>query len=156
MTQAAFDDLVAPHLSTLAAAANNLTGSPEEAQELVQECIASAIASMHRLRDPDVAGPWLMTILRHKWCDELRRRARERQGRPPHPLDPTAACDPEAVRRTLAKLDPHERRVIELRYFAGKTSIEIGAELGKSAGTVRSALYYALRRFEEAYRQEIS
>jgi RNA polymerase sigma factor (sigma-70 family) len=54
----------------------------------------------------------------------------------------------------MSALPPDERRILELRYFESRSSTEIGRILGKSPGSVRSSLFYALRRLETLCRSE--
>ncbi len=153
-----FQERVAPYRHELRAAARQLTGSPQEADDLVQECLAAALAGLPRLGHRELLGAWLLQILRHKGYDALRRRSRERRAlnvARPAAAPAADAAETDLVRHVLAELDPEERRVIELKYFESRTSGEIGEILGKPAGTVRSLLFYALRRFEAAYRRAV-
>jgi DNA-directed RNA polymerase specialized sigma24 family protein len=116
----AFDRLVEPHLPSLRATAQRFTSSPQEAQDLLQESLAAALAGVDGLRDDRLAGAWLTTILCRKRVDHLRRRDRERRAlAQPRPAD-APSFDGEPVRRVLATLDPKSRRVLELpERFAG-------------------------------------
>ena len=150
--QAPFD----PHLPALRAAAARLAASPEDAEELVQESLVAALEGVSRLRHPELLRAWLLEILRRTWYGTLRRRGRDRRMagnvRPPE-RRPDGAIDPEIVRGLLRELTADERRVVELKYFESRNSEEIGRILGKPPGTVRSILFYALQKFEAAYRR---
>jgi len=138
----------------LRAAAGRLTDSSDEADDLVQECLACAIQSVDRVRQAEVLGAWLHQILRRRWYDLLRRRTLERrmrsQDRPPAPAE---SAGDEIVRRALESLDPDSRAVLKMRFFESRTSVEIGNALGQSSGTVRSRIFHALRRFEAEFRK---
>jgi len=142
-----------PYLDGLRAAAHRLTSSDPEADDLVQECLAAAVQGAVRVRKRGVLGAWLHQILRRRWYDLLRRRAVERrhlaEGRRPSAV--TADPDNEIVRLALAGLDPDSRRVLELRFFESRTSVDIARELKKPEGTVRSQLFHALRKFESEF-----
>jgi len=141
-----------PELRALAA---RLARSREEAEDLVQETLLAAVTSIGQLRQAEMAGAWLLRILRRKWYDALRRRPRERVAAAPEPAAPDAPRPPDDTLRTaLQALPPEERRILELRYFESRTSTEIGQILGKPPGSVRSSLFYALRRLETLCRSE--
>jgi RNA polymerase sigma-70 factor, ECF subfamily len=142
------------YLDGLRAAARRLTPSEHEAEDLVQDCLASAVQGVGRVRKTGVLGAWLHQILRRRWYDLLRRRAVERRflDEKAAPAGEPAAGD-ELVRRALGALDPESRRVLELRFFQSRTSVEIGRILGKSPGTVRSMIFHALRKFENQWRR---
>ena len=145
----------APYLEGLRAAAQRLTASNHEAEDLVQECLASAVQGAGRIRQGGVLGAWLHQILRRRWYDVLRRRTLERRYRDgERPAAATVDAEPagnEIVRRALAALDGESRRVLEMRFFQSRTSVEIARELGRPAGTVRSQLFHALRKVESEF-----
>lgn len=60
------------HLAGLRAAAERLAGSEDEAEDLLQECLASAMPALGSVRTPAVLGAWLRQILRRRWYDRLR------------------------------------------------------------------------------------
>ncbi len=138
------------HLPGLRAAAERLTGSDDEAEDLLQDCLASAVPALGRVRRAGLLGAWLRQILRRRWFDRLRRRALERRVRadlPPPRAEGSRFADSARVREALAALDPGARQVLEWRYFQSRTSVEIARRLGKPAGTVRSMIFHALRKF---------
>jgi len=143
------------YVDGLRSAAQKLTSSDPEADDLVQDCLASAVQGVGRVRNIDVLGAWLHQILRRKWYDLLRRRALERRHRiDGHPKPTTVQAEPagnELVRRVLAGLDAEARRVLEMRFFQSRTSVEIARELKRPVGTVRSQLFHALRKFESEF-----
>jgi RNA polymerase sigma-70 factor (ECF subfamily) len=143
------------YVDGLRAAAQKLTSSDSETEDLVQECLASAVQGVGRVRKTEVLGAWLHQILRRKWYDLLRRRALDRRHRI-EGLPRAVAAEPEPagneiVRRVLAGLDADARRVLEMRFFQSRTSVEIARELKRPVGTVRSQLFHALRKFESAF-----
>jgi RNA polymerase sigma-70 factor (ECF subfamily) len=142
------------YLESLRASAMRLTASEHEAEDLVQDCLASAVQGVAGVRKAGLLGAWLHQILRRRWYDLLRRRAVERrhlrEGRAS--VAPAPAPDDELVRRALAELDADARRVLELRFFQSRSSVEIGTMLGRSPGSVRSLLFHSLRKFEARFR----
>ncbi len=143
------------HVEGLRSAALKLTSSDAEAEDLVQDCLASAVQGVGRVRNIALLGAWLHQILRRKWYDLLRRRALERRHRIDGPSKPMAAvAEPagnELVRHVLAGMDADARRVLEMRFFQSRTSVEIARELKRPVGTVRSQLFHALRKFESEF-----
>jgi len=149
---------LARHLEELRAAARALAPSAEEADDLVQESLAVAVQALARVRHPEVVGAWLLQILRRRWYDRLRRRTVEKRVRAEHrPADGGGSeVDPEPVRRALRALPAESRRVLQLRFFDSRSSVEIARVLGKPCGTVRSMIFHALRKFEEVYRRTLA
>ncbi len=144
------------HLDELRALARRLSGSAEDAEDLVQETAAAALSSLDRLRHPELLGAWLHQILRRRWYDLLRRRVLERRHPAPAPGEVPAAGpgDPDPVHATLARLEPEERRLLELRFFEQQTPARIAARLGRPAATVRSLIFRALKRFETLFPEQ--
>jgi len=151
-----FDGLVAPHLPELNAAAARLAPSPDEAEDLVQETLADAFKGVHRLRQRELLGAWLLQIVHRRGVDAIRRRIRERRllGSVRSPSTaPVIRGESELVQLALQALAPDERRIVELRYFQSRSSAEIALLLGKPAGTVRSMLFRALQVVEAEIRR---
>jgi RNA polymerase sigma factor (sigma-70 family) len=68
--------LLEPQIPALRRYAYALSRGHETADDLVQDCLARALARWHlRRRDGDVRA-WLFTILRNLYLDELRKRRR--------------------------------------------------------------------------------
>ncbi len=148
------DDRLIRHMPELRATAAKLSGSPERAEDLVQEALASALAALGRLRQNESLGAWLQQILRRRWYDVLRRRGAEQRAiaqAPPAKGNERESIDPELVRRALKSLPVEERRVLEMRFFQSMNSTEIGTQVGRPAGTIRCIIFHALRAFETAY-----
>ena len=55
-------------------------------------------------------------------------------------------ADAADVREAVARLPEHERRVIELTYFADLTQVEVAAVLGAPLGTVKARASRGTRR----------
>jgi RNA polymerase sigma-70 factor (ECF subfamily) len=56
----------------------------------------------------------------------------------------------DQVTRALDALPEHERKVIELAYFEGKTYVEVARALGQPEGTVKSRIRQGMRRMRSA------
>ena len=128
------------------------------AEEAVQETFVRAWRSRRRF-DPDarLAQPWLFAIARH--VDRRHRPqalAGARAGRPRVPprtgdrsTTPLIAWQVEEALRRIG--DAHRLVLVETQ-LRGSSHAEVAAELGVPEGTVKSRLYYGLRRAAERAR----
>jgi RNA polymerase sigma-70 factor (ECF subfamily) len=57
------------------------------------------------------------------------------------------------VRTTLARLPPHQRAVLALRYLEDLSEEQTAEVLGVESGTVKSRAHRARQAFEERWRQ---
>jgi len=128
-------------------------GSKEAAEDATSLVFIKALEALPRYRAGSFRG-WLFRIAHNVVADTYR------AARPNSSLSPAAeledaALGPEAltlasetagsVRALLAELPRDQRHVVELR-LAGLTDAEIAHTLGRSHGSVRTAMYRALVR----------
>ena len=142
------------------ALAYRIVGSPEGAEEVVQE---SFLAVWRRADQyAPTRGPvrgWLLTIVRNRAFDQLR--ARQARPQPAASLDDVApllagshdtealalaGIEATAVRAAVRDLTPLQRQTVELAYLAGLAYPEVAAQMGTSPNTVKSRLRLALTR----------
>ena len=134
----------------LFSAALRLCEDWELAGELTQDTLLSALLALRGGEEiADLRG-WLLTVLRRRHCDWLRKKYRQ-------PLilvgadfdcpDETDCFDgiaaeeeAEAVRREVAYLSEIYRSITVRHYFCGESVETIAAELGIPSGTVKSRL----------------
>ena len=130
-----------------------ILGSESDAEEAVQETFVRIWRSAGQY-DESRAGvaSWVLSITRNLCIDELRRRRRRAPETPlmddmPHPpaadrtdLEAERTILGEQVRAALQSLSSEQRSAIELVYFHGLTSQEVGNVLNVPAPTVRSRL----------------
>jgi len=128
-----------------------------------EEVTATAFERAYRKRsrfDPGRGEPraWLFGIARNAALDELRRRGRQAE-LAAEPADLTAAPAHESaeaserrltVSRALAALQPRERELIALKYFAGLANAEIAQVLGLSESNAGTRLHRAVTKLREA------
>jgi RNA polymerase sigma-70 factor (ECF subfamily) len=107
---------------------------------------------------------WLMSVVRHRAIDELRRLNVRPEGSAvelDEALKATAHPDSvddmfdlnrrrEAVRSALAGLPGPQREVLELAYFGGLTQQEIAEKTGTPLGTVKTRMRLGLLKMREA------
>jgi RNA polymerase sigma-70 factor (ECF subfamily) len=128
-----------------------------DAEEAVQETFVRVWRSAGQYDAARAGvGSWVLSITRNLCIDELRRRrrraheVRESEDAPERPaadrtdLEAERAIMGEQVRAALHSLPPEQRSAIELVYFHGLTSQEVGGVLGVPSPTVRSRLRLGL------------
>jgi RNA polymerase sigma-70 factor (ECF subfamily) len=101
---------------------------------------------------------WVFAIARNAALDELRRRRRTASLQAdPEDLAASAPDDDaeQALRRTALReavsgLDPRERELIALRFFAGLGHAEIGQVLGISSSNAGTRLHRAIDKLRRA------
>jgi RNA polymerase sigma-70 factor (ECF subfamily) len=99
---------------------------------------------------------WLFGIARHAALDELRRRGRVAAlAAEPGADEPAADEGDDTVRRAtvraaLAALEPRDRELVALKFFAGLDNAEIAGVLGISPSNAGTRLHRAVRRLREA------
>lgn len=134
------------HMDWLFRQALRLCGSTDDAQELTQETLLSALLSPAEPEDPEA---WLATILRRRHADMLRRKYRRPTvcidcvPEPPAPIPDDAEREAEEaiVRREVAFLAGRYREAIIRHYLHGEKVADVAAALGIPAGTVLSRLH---------------
>ena len=134
----------------------------DDAGEALSETFARAIDKSSSFRgDAYAFRAWLFSIARNVSTDQHRRRARlvvvadhpDTADRP-QPSGEELAIQREEVaevRRGFGRLSRAEQEVLWLRVCSGLSAADVGAVLGKKAGTVRMQQFRAL----EALRGEV-
>jgi len=128
-----------------------------------EEVTAAAFERAYRKRsrfDPSrgEARAWLFGIARNAALDELRRRGRRAElAAEPADLDGArpdeSAAEAErrlAVAAALARLEPGERELIALKFFAGLGNREIADVVGVSESNAGTRLHRAMAKLREA------
>jgi RNA polymerase sigma-70 factor (ECF subfamily) len=156
-----FAHLVARHREKLTRAAERITGSRADAEDIVQEILTRAWQQAARY-DPDrgLVSSWLLTMVRTAAIDLGRRRsAASRQPA----VDVTASVQPSEplasssglhlLRTSVALLPAPERELIDLAYFEGLSHTEVAQATNLPLGTVKSRLLAGLRHLRLAVPQ---
>jgi RNA polymerase sigma factor (sigma-70 family) len=128
-----------------------------------EDVTATAFERAYRKRsrfDPSrgSARAWLFGIARNAALDELRRRGRhaELAAEPADLSDASAYESAETSERrlalsaALAGLEPRERELIALKFFAGLANAEIATVLGISESNAGTKLHRAVTKLREA------
>jgi len=134
------------HYRRLVAALYGLTGDYAEAQDLVQEAYARALARPRQFLDVADPEAWLRTVAvnlaRTRW---RRRRLFDtlvRNGRVARPVDSVPGANPNRVAlvAALQRLSRPTRETIVLHHLADMSVHEVAEALGVPVGTVKARL----------------
>lgn len=145
---------IEPYLDRLYGYAVSLTGDPQDAMDLVQECAAKAIAAHRVPRDDSAYRAWLFRILRNLFLDDMRRLKHAPQALGEADREDASAeawrCESTlistlTVRMGLRKMAANQRDIIALVDIAGLSYAEAASLLGIPEGTVMSRLSRARR-----------
>ncbi len=160
----AFEALYDRHAPKALGLATMVTRSRDRAEDAVQEAFVSAWRSRHAYRpERGSVQSWLMTIVRNRSLDALRRASvHERPWDSLELHDPAderiEPADDRAVRRddarelraALGDLPSEQSAALRLAYFDGLSQSEIAARLGIPLGTVKGRMRLGLRRLAAA------
>jgi RNA polymerase sigma-70 factor (ECF subfamily) len=134
--------------------AHYLSSDATEAQDLVQETYARAIAAEAQFKDGSNLKAWLFRILRNTFIDLRRRDQRQRTEGGLDTVADRTAEDQVGEPRQLRQLESREienamtalsedARMVILLDLEGFNESEIAETLGCAAGTVKSRLFRA-------------
>jgi len=160
--RARFEREMLPHLDALYRVALRLTGgSAADADDLVQETMLKAYRGLDGFTPGTNAKGWLLTILRHAFINEYRRRSRRPETMDLDTAEAIAAFpeeglpDPrerffdgivdEALLRAVDQLPEAFREAVVLSDIEGLNYQETAQVLGIPVGTVKSRLFRGRR-----------
>jgi RNA polymerase sigma-70 factor (ECF subfamily) len=128
------------------------------AEDLTAESFLAAVDAVRKPGAPGPSVPWLIGVARHKLADHWRRIEREQRGLRLLDREPPGADDPwEAVvdriraRDVLARLGPHHRAALTLRYLDGLPVPEVARHLDRSLHATEALLVRARAAFRRIY-----
>ena len=158
----AFEQEALPHLDRLYAAALRYVRRPADADDLVQEALATAFRAYHQVEEGSNVRAWLYRVLHTTFLSQYRRDGRRpiedptedvEGARSPLPdgVGPGAAPSaeqialsgfgPEEVRSALAALPEEQRVAVYLADVEGFAYREIAEIMASPVGTVMSRLH---------------
>lgn len=155
----AFGLLVERYRRAAYAVAYSVTGRHEDAEDAAQESFLVALQRLEECRSPDRFAGWLMTIVRNRSRNLVRRESlRETDPVPlsastrlPSPDRDTERSELRGVlRQALDALSDVQREIVLLHDLEGWKHREIADRLALPSGTVRSHLHFARRALREA------
>ena len=143
-----FVEYVAGDQRRLQRLAFTLTGSREDADDLVQETLLRMARAWRRIDQRGPQGYAATVMCRLAQRRRLRSLATPRLDTASNPtVEPYAAVDDKLLLRAeIRELPPRQRAVIALRYLCDLTEAQTAAILGCSVGTVKSQTANALRK----------
>src|SRR3954470_20666930 len=134
-----------------------IVGDHGAAEDLRQEAFARAWTSAPRDADRDHLRAWVHRTARNLAVDHLRRRnVRDWAPFDDATVGATPAPDPDAgiaARETIARLSPHERLVVLLRFEGGLSLAEIGTLLDISEDAARKRVARARAALAAAHKE---
>jgi RNA polymerase sigma-70 factor, ECF subfamily len=147
------------HFDVLYRVALRLTGNPADADDLVQETMLKAYRAWDQYEKGTNAKAWMLTILRHAFINEYRRRTRHPETVDVDSIEPYAVFpevqdeDPQGaffdrivddeVLRAIDQLPEVFRETLVLSDVEGMSYQEIAGILEVPVGTVKSRLFRA-------------
>ena len=171
-TSPGFEEEALPHLDAVYRFALRLSGSPDQAEDLVQETFLRAFRSWGQYARGTAAKSWLFTICRNVF---LRRRERSqrhdqiveenvgREGPGANPINPVwvsaLGVDPEGdffdsivderIVLAIDELPEEYRTAVVLSDIEGLPYAEIAELMGVPVGTVKSRLFRGRRQLQQ-------
>ena len=140
------------HLDRLYRAALGLTGSPADAEDLVQDVCVRVLAKPRLVSGSDDLG-YLLRVLRNTFISNRRTSARRpATATAPEDLerheassqtDPVRAFEARQLYAKIAELPDHQRDVLVAVDLLGLSYKEAGESLGVPTGTIMSRLFRA-------------
>ncbi len=151
----AFEELYRQHSTRLYSLALRMTGSAEEAEDLLQDVFLQAHRKLRSFRGESSLGTWLYRLAMNLCLDHLRSR-QARMGRVTDSLDDDDATEPASagpamplavnridLERAIGRLPEGCRAVFLLHDVEGFDHGEVAKILGISEGTSKSQVHKA-------------
>jgi RNA polymerase sigma-70 factor (ECF subfamily) len=143
--------LAGASVARLEAVARLILRDRELARDAVQEAYIRAWRDLPGLRDPDRFDAWLRRLAVNACLDAARRRKRRPIEVEIEPIDVVDAADMgvglanrDLLERAFARLDPAQRAVVVLHFYADLPMPAVAETLGVPLGTAQSRLGRAL------------
>ena len=154
----ALDRLLRRHYDRIHAVCRRIAGSTRDADDAAQEALIRIVRAIDRFDGRASFSTWSYRIATNAALDELRRRGRQAElTREPAALagvgvdEGTADSERRlAVSAALERLQPPERELIALKFFAGLENREIARVLGVSESNAGTKLHRAMTKLREA------
>ena len=146
---ARFSDQLIAVLPRLRRFARGLTGSPAEADDLVQAACERALARAHQFQEGTRFDSWMFRIVQTIWIDQIRARdvrkedsdvGEERLGSDAPVRQVEARLALAEVRLAVERLPPDQRSVLMLVTVEGLSYKEAAVVAGVPVGTIMSRL----------------
>jgi RNA polymerase sigma-70 factor (sigma-E family) len=157
-----FDEFLNSELAGLRKYSAVLTGDTQRAQDVLADGLLRAHTRWSRIGAMEFPAAYVRRIVTSEFLSEKRRWSVRmirptRTGDLPEVLlaDPAHAVEDRALlAHLLAALPPRQRAALVLRYYLGLDTVEVAAELGITAGAVRTAISRGLAALRIAVADE--
>jgi RNA polymerase sigma-70 factor (ECF subfamily) len=174
--QDALEQIFSRHSPALFQTALRLVGTPEEAEDVLQEGMLNAFRNLRRFEGRSQFSTWLTRIV----INAALMRLRSRRTRPTVSLDERLSTEDDAtyaeqfadpgpnpeqifareemrdiLRRHLSRLSPVLRSAFLLRELQGLSTQEAAESLGVSEGTLKARLHRAKRQLASLFGRAI-
>jgi RNA polymerase sigma-70 factor (ECF subfamily) len=139
----------------------SVVGRHEDAEDAAQEAFLVALERLEECRNPERFGGWLLTIVRNRSKNLIRRETlRETdevpagtRSRTPTPDRVTETAElRQWLERAMQELPDVQREIVMLHDLEGWKHREIAERLELPAGTVRSHLHFARKALRRTLR----
>ncbi len=161
----AFGFLVERYQRAAYMVALSVTGRPQDAEDAAQESFLVALERLDECREPDRFAGWMMTIVRNRSRNLVRREslrdmdqvpAAARSSVPTPERDAETSELRERLEEALSSLTDVQRQIVVLHDMEGWKHREIAGLLGLPSGTVRSHLHFARKALRELLGDSLS
>lgn len=159
--EVAFGLLVRRYQRPAYAVALSVVGKHEDAEDAAQEAFLVALQRLEECRNPDRFGGWLLTIVRNRSKNLIRRESLRDTDEVP-PSTQSKVPTPDRVTETaelrglleeaMEDLPEVQREIVMLHDLEGWKHREIAERLDLPPGTVRSHLHFARKALRKALR----
>ena len=158
----AFGQLVTRYQRAAFLVALSVIGRPEDAEDAAQEAFLVALERLDDCRRPSRFGGWLMTIVRNRSNNLVRREALRatdpipfsaRSNSPTPEREAQLSELRDELAAALGELPEVQRQIVLLHDLEGWKHREI-SRLGLPAGTVRSHLHYACKSLRQLLKRD--
>jgi RNA polymerase sigma-70 factor (sigma-E family) len=155
---AEFTEYVAARRKTLLTMAYFCCGSWNHAEDVLQTALAKLYVAWPRVRRRSSEEAYVRRIIVNTAIDESRRpwrRERSVDLVPDQGYEQSDRAEWSDLMAALAALPPRQRQVVVLRHWLGLSVDETAADLGISAGTVKSQTAHGLEHLRRALGVEV-
>lgn len=155
-----FLNVIEPHRSDLWRYCRRLTGSPWNAEDLVQETLMKALATLGQVSQPLKPKPYLFRIATNTWLNQVRR-SKKIQLEEDFQLQPNPGESQKfevqlAMEVLLQHVPPRQAVVVLLVDVFDFTAKETGEMLAITEGAVKAILHRARKKLKEVKDSEMS
>jgi len=141
--------------------------SHDEASEITQKTFIKAYKKLNTLENADKFSAWIYRIAKNLCLDETKRAGRRRsasmEALPKHPVAENLSSNPDQLvqqedlesilQLALRQIPAEQRIVVIMKEYEGLKFREIAEVLGEPENTVKSRLYYGLKKLRTLFEQ---